>query len=215
MRIKAIMGILLVLIALLSGCGEESTTGNAVKEEPSTVNKDVVPQRAGCGDGICDADERCDETSHRTVCPEDCGITCGSYVKLSEPSCEGSCSVSGNEITVTGDSKIKITLENLGERATSQIKGHFKCEYASDGSLYVRDGSGEKNGYTWEDYFEGVTGNKDEVSINSAITGNNEAVYIFSLKGNTKVNRDLNCRNSFSSTDFDVAKSVKYTLKLR
>lgn len=216
MKKLAIIGIicLLAIGIFLSGCASKpaAETPNSAAETPSTVNSDVIPTRLGCGDKICAEDELCDEATHRTICPEDCGIKCGAYVNILSPTCEGECSVSGNTITVKGSSLIKIPLENIGEASTDLINTNFKCDYADGSGLYFKTELGDKNGYLWGDYFEG--GDEQE-SVNSAITGNNKLNYILSLQGSTDDPIDLLCRTGFSSSTFNTAQVANYNINFR
>lgn len=215
MKKAIIMGVLIFLIIalLLSGCEKSNVTGDTTAStKPSTVNQDIVPKRTGCGDNICAEDEKCDEITHRTVCPDDCGIQCGAYVTISGPTCDGSCSVSGITVTVTGSSRIMFSLENSGERAAESVSSSFKCDYPDGSGLYFKTDLGDKNGYKWHDYF----GNGDEQGIvNSVITGNNKLIYTLNLAGSTEKAREVVCRSSFSSNSFSTAKTVNYNLNFK
>lgn len=207
--------IILIITLLVSGCGKDttnSTGATTTATKPSTVNQDVVPKRVGCGDRICAEDEKCDEITHSTVCPEDCGIQCGASVTISGPTCEGSCSVSGSTVTVTGSSRVMFTLENSGERAAESVSSSFKCDYPDGSGLYFKTDLGDKNGYKWHDYFS--NGNEED-SVNSAITGNNKLIYTLNLAGSTEKAREVVCRTSFSSNSFSTAKTVNYNLNFK
>ena len=206
---------ILLILVVSGGCTKTTTpttTAPTTPTTPTAVNQDVVPKQAGCGDKICAENEMCDESTHVTVCPEDCGIRCWAYITVSGPTCEGSCSVSGNTVTIKESSKVILTLKNTGEMSTDTVSTSFRCDYADGSGLYMKTELGEKNGYEWDDSFEG---GREEDTVNGMITGNNNLDYILYLSGVTKNAVDLVCRSSFSSTSFTASKTFNYNINFR
>jgi len=135
-----------------------------------------------CGDGFCDFLERCNDKTHTTVCPSDCPRTCAGVLTLSEFSCEGSCTLNGDNFVVTGSSILKVQMENIGELPLSSLSSSFTCRQ-TDSNVVHYDEKNEKeiyNNITIKDYFEG---DKNKVVLKGNYFPNNTASYYLEISG--------------------------------
>ena len=210
--------VIIVLLALavvvIAGCvnNEDKITSKTVQEPKETTTVQVNTKPVGCGDGKCVDSERCDYDKYETVCPEDCPISCPPKIIANKPECVGACVASGNSFDVTGDAKIKIRLENVGERATNTATTKFRCY---EGETLVIHNDGEtKYDVTFRDYFDSYV---EEKEINSRITTSGSVVnYFLDFDfGDLTRNADLTCSISIDDGTIDLALRDSLNVNLR
>lgn len=210
-----ILVLLFVALIVIAGCvgSEDKITSKTVQEtQRQGVQEPVSTKPASCGDNKCIDAERCDYNTYETVCPEDCPISCPPKVVVSGTECVGACSEAGTGFAVTDDSKIKIRLENIGERSTDTANTRFRC-YEGE-TLVVQNDGEKKYGVEFRDYFDSYVEKK---SINSRITGSGNVVnYFLDFKvGELTRNADLSCRISIDdgTTNLQVRETLNVNLR--
>lgn len=106
-----------------------------------------------CGNGKCEEGERCNLETAETSCPDDCELSCPAKVTMSKFTCDsGGCRETGeNEFEITSNATIKVTLTNVGERATGKVNSIFVCP-GENPSLVSGDYK-EIKGVRFSDYF--------------------------------------------------------------
>ncbi len=151
-----------------------------------------VPIAHCCGDGICEASERCNDETHRTVCPDDCSILCKGYLIVAETevaavegdftySCFGSKCVKLDEkdFTITdktSNSGIKTFVVNIGEQVASHVTSTFYCaELDAEFPQKATKDSNKINGVSISDYFD--SGDESASTVNGIIHDSNFATY--------------------------------------
>ena len=199
-----VIALLILAVVVIAGCvtSEDKVTSKTVQEPEKVTNVEVNTKPAGCGDGKCIDSERCDYTKYETVCPEDCPISCPPKVIANKPECVGACTASGDSFDVTGDAKIKIRLENTGERATNTATTKFRC-YEGE-TLVVQNDNEKKYDVIFKDYFDSYV---EEKEINSRITISGSVVnYFLDFDfGDLTRNADLTCTISIDDGTTDLA----------
>ncbi len=153
-----------------------------------------------CGDGFCDFSERCNEESHKTVCPSDCPRTCPGVLTVSEFTCEGECDTLEDEtFSITGNSLLQTRPENIGELPLSSISSSFSCRSAESGSIYYNEKSEKDvyNGVSIKDYFEG---NKESVVLKGEPFPDTSIVYNLEITGSPEKTRSFICTIRFTGS---------------
>ena len=164
---------------------EEEAVGPSEEQE----QPEFVPPASACGNGVCDAGERCDEETSRTVCFEDCGYTCPAKLVISSQTgatetqlnsyyCgSGECrQTDENDFIVTGDATISTKIINIGERGSDRVSSSFACDLISNTTAKKANFDGEEAfGVVFRDYFTNEL--EDVSSIKSRQVGNNSVEY--------------------------------------
>ncbi len=175
-----------------------------------------------CGNNVCEADERCDETTHQTVCAEDCTLTCPAYLIVHKPGdetqtentfiCENpiNCEqISENNFKISGVGKTTLTttVTNIGERAANVITSKFYCDYEGREAKYDDE---HVNGIVFWDFFENKEQNRFE-NLNAHQSGDNSMAYILDIDMTDKVasEADVSCRIVLNSEDFSNTQTIK------
>ena len=190
----------------------EDDGGKKIIEIPSCDDNnectgDVLNERTGkcehkrleicCGDGFCDFSERCNDDAHTTVCPLDCPRTCAGVLTLSEFSCEGSCSLNGENFIITGSSILKTQMENIGELPLSSLSSSFECRQMDSNVIHYDEKNEDEvyNNITIKDYFEG---DKNKVVLKGNHFPNNTALYYLEISGVPEKTRLFLCTIRFT-----------------
>lgn len=199
---KIIILLLILAVIVIAGCAtsEDKITSKTVKEPVTTTPVNTKP--VSCGDGKCIDSERCDYAKYETVCPEDCPISCPPKIIANKPECVGACTATGTSFDLTDDAKIKIRLENTGERSTNTATTKFRCY---EGETLVIHNDGEtKYDVIFKDYFDSYV---EEKEINSRITVSGSVVnYFLDFDfGDLTRNADLKCTISIDDGTTDLA----------
>jgi len=177
-----------------------------------------IPIEHCCGDDICEASERCNEETHRTMCPDDCPVSCKGYLIVAEKgtditegdftySCFGDKCVKLDErdFTVTdktSSSGIKTFVVNIGEQAINYVASTFNCaELDAEYPQKATKDDEEINGILISDYFDS---NDESVStINGAIHDDNFATYYMNFDTTEIVkNTKMRCVITLQSMGF-------------
>lgn len=211
---KILLGILVLVLIAIAGCGENNITTKAVQEPVKQVVQEPASTKpASCGNGECVPSERCDYNTYETVCPEDCPISCPPKIVVSEPVCVGECSTGVGGFIITDDSQIKIKLENVGEKSTDIAITKFRC-YEGETLVVNHDGD-DKYGIEFKDYFDNY--NVEKKSINSRIAQSGNVVnYVLDFKvGEIIRNADLICKVSVDdgTTNLQVREILNVNLR--
>src|SRR3989344_2639798 len=133
-------------------------------------------------------------------------------VGCGDAECVGACTASGDSFDVTGDAKIKIRLENVGERATNTATTKFRC-YEGE-TLVIHNDDETKYDVTFKDYFDSYI---EEKEINSRITTSVSVVnYFLDFDfGDLTRNADLKCSISIDDGTIDLALRDSLNVNLR
>jgi len=156
-----------------------------------------------CGDGVCDMSERCDYTIHSTVCPDDCPRECPPFVVISDWGCDGDCYKTADYYIVNGDTKFKLTLENVGETILADIKSSYFCS-VGEGVRYYSDGDrATRNGMIVKSYFND---DEDQKTTFLFLTGinylQNKGEFTLEFTGTPEKDLRLTCAVRFSANNF-------------
>lgn len=187
-----------------SKCLEKPETEEQEKQVEKIEKVVEETKDVDCGNKICEEDESCNLETYETKCPEDCKVLCptklvvGDFREEQTFFCTGKCDFYDNIFIITGDSKIQANIRNIGEIASNVVTSNFNCYFEDSEVLSRRDGDGNY-GITVRDYFN--KGDEKVSSINSKISGNDFASYIFevNLDENHKT-KDIRCSITLDST---------------
>jgi len=190
----------------------EEAQQNIPAEENQTEEESKQTSKTGCGDGVCSADERCDEDSHLTVCVEDCGRTCPAYLIMHKTaegtdndyfamSCGGDfCEQTDvNKFRVNGNTRVKTIITNIGEESSSPVRSSFLC-WSGESSVF--SDKDKINGVVFEDYFN--DGENEVKFINPIQSVNNSAVYYLAFDTSNMTEGFIaTCKITIHSVDFE------------
>ncbi len=249
-KLSILLVVLLTLVILFSGCiggngdedkgissdkttaGAEKTVVKASCDDGNACTTDVFNELTGdcehkmanncCGNDKCEAGERCDYATYKTVCAEDCALTCPAHLIANKPGDETQTEntyVCGSSVTceLTGENSFKIsgvgkttittTVTNMGERASDVIDSKFYCDY---GFGQAKFDSEKVNGIEFWDYFETKEQDKFE-TLNALQSGSNSVGYILDIDMANKINTraDVTCRIVLDSADFSNTQTLK------
>ena len=134
-----------------------------------------------CGDRTCDANERCDQAKHKTVCPEDCPRECPGELALSNLECSGKCIKSEDKYIVDGDTKFTLQVQNIGELSINDVTSIFRCT-KENGNIFVSTTTAKtKSGVSFKDYFNNE---EKKISLTGIPYGKDKAKYTLEITGN-------------------------------
>ena len=170
-----------------TNCDDENIcTKDIFNELTNTCEYETI--KNCCGNGICESNERCNEETYQTNCLEDCSRTCPAHIIVHKDeeintddvfvfTCADDNCRQINEYTfrITGTSKLKVYLTNIGEQTSSKIYSDFVCGIG--GEQAVVDGESIK-GVVFSDYFDT---NKEELTVNAVQSVGNKANYYFAF----------------------------------
>ena len=198
--ILAIVAIVIFIIGLgLSGLGSEAPPEEVndtekvqdevpeVKEEQKEEQPPFIPE-SKCGDGTCDADERCDPATNETICFEDCNYLCPPVViihssadatktELNSYYCgdEENCAQTDEDnFIITANTSIRTRITNLGERYSAEMAAQFICK-SGDPFFKATGDDHPIRGLIVRDYFGD---HKESAGVNSKPTGDNSVEYV-------------------------------------
>ena len=176
----------------------------AEPENKQTETADETKEAINCGNGVCEENELCNLETYETSCPKDCKLLCptklvvGDFREEQTFFCTGECDFYDNIFTITGDSKIQTNIRNIGETASNVLTSDFNC-YFDDGEVMSRRDNDGNYGIIVRDYFN--DGEQKVSSINSRISGNNLASYIFEVDlDEDRETKDIRCSITLAST---------------
>ena len=162
-----------------------------------------------CGDKTCDSDERCNQETHKTICPQDCPQNCPGVLTIEEVGCEGNCIKGESSFLIDGDSKIKFQVKNIGELSVNEVKGSFKCTKPNENTFVGTNFMSSQSGVTFTNYFNK---NMEKIDISGAPYGKDEADYSLEIKGKPTEEILLNCKTEVGSLTNTA--SVEFKIKL-
>lgn len=149
------------------------------------------PIKNCCGNKICELNERdCNFQTYQTNCVSDCKLNCPAHIliqkshstenrndEFSYVCADSNCKQTGeNKFELTDISAIKTTLINNGELISGLISSNFYCYRRENTANKVTTDNSNLFGVVFRDYFDNDK-TKDNIQINSRITGNNFATY--------------------------------------
>lgn len=161
-----------------------------------------------CGNSKCEINERCNEETHRTICPKDCPISCGGFLITNEKetaaiqgeftySCTNDNCLKRDEKDFTINEKttdvgLKTYVINVGELAKDDITSTFFCEELDNQyATSATHDNDQINGILIRDYFN--TNENSVSSLNSILYKNNFAKYVLNFD-TTKIAKNTNMR---------------------
>ena len=177
-----------------------------------TQQCEYVRQATCCGDGVCDFNERCDLTAHKTKCSQDCIRECPAFLQFSNWECSGSCFNTGSYYIIDGNAVFKSTLTNIGEMSLNNIKARFNCAKEDLSSIFYNEKlSTEKSGVIIKNYF---SNNTTSVSLSGESYAKNQVEYTFEIIGKPTSDMNLICTVILSTAD-GFYSSYDFNLHLR
>lgn len=165
-----------------------------------------------CGDGVCDSNERCNISSRRTECPQDCALSCPGFIVVDENwVCNGKCLKAHDYYLIDGNAKFTVSLENKGELGLNGITSDFECTKSTGSILMSSTNNAPEAGVSFNGYFN--SGDKD-IYLSGQPYERNNATYTFELQGEPTENLNLKCSISLRASDFYYSKDLTINLRV-
>ena len=221
---KIFIFLFLIIVLFINGCSDELTVvenNNSVREivimpscdDVNTCTVDVFNERTQqcehnqtetcCGDGVCTADERCNLTSHKTQCSQDCELGCPAFVEFSNWSCSN-CNLKDGKYIFNGTSlSFGIRLNNIGETSVNNFKSHLICNKAEGGQVLSgnRASIGDIN-------FNGKIVEGEDIYLSGEVYGKSIVNYKLDIDGFSTKNISLNCYIRFTGSNYYASKDL-------
>lgn len=229
MKLKLLIGFFVISIILLYGCTStpNENTQMPVKEvkviascdDSNPCTEDVFNQLTQqcehtrldhcCGDGRCDADERCDQSTHQTICAKDCPRECPAFLSLNVIGCSGECTIDQDSFIIKGNSMINMQIQNIGEISLNDVVSTFKCTKENGNAFLSTNGATTNLGMSMKDYFNEGT---SKVTLSGTPYGKNKASYTLKFDGTPQENLNLQCDLYAGYLGTYITKSIKVKL---